>query len=105
MVLLFCLTVMDLITGVFLLLCFISPIKHFSHVVAQAEILSSITYVYYWHKVKHVLKFGTNFLTHLIEQTYFISTEQKSILTLASYALIHKILILCICLMHNLSKT
>ena len=52
--------------------------------------------LYYWHKVKHILKF--------IKQSYFIASEQKSILTLPSYALIHKVLILYICLMHNLSK-
>ena len=32
--------------------------------------------------------FGTNFLTHLNELTYFISSEQKNILTLASYEFI-----------------
>ena len=58
-----------------------------------------IKFSIYWN-------FGTNFLTYLIEQTNFIFLEQKSILTIAScasYALIHKILILYKCLMHDLS--
>ena len=43
--------------------------------------------------------FGTDFL-----QTYFISSELKSTLTLESYAFIHKIRKSYICLMHSLSK-
>ena len=35
--------------------------------------------------------FGTHFLWHEINQTYFISAGQRNILTLASYAFIHKI--------------
>ena len=62
--------------------------------------------VYYWHKVKYILKFWyKRSQTRNWANLFYISSQQRNILTLASYVLTNKICKLYFCLMHILYKS